>query len=133
VQCEWGIDDSTISLISTVVFVGMLVGAIGAGRVSDVLGRRQGYLATTTLCGVCGVLTAFAPDIYSLLVLRGLVGIGIGGAAAGLSLYAEFLPRNMRGRRLVRPRVVLDTTTFPNTSCSASDLLFRFLFRWCLV
>jgi MFS family permease len=46
---EWGkqAGEMSISLISTVVFVGMLFGGIGVGRLSDTYGRRVGFLCST--------------------------------------------------------------------------------------
>lgn len=40
VQVEWGLSSSEESLISTVVFAGMLVGAYSWGLVSDMYGRK---------------------------------------------------------------------------------------------
>jgi MFS family permease len=46
---EWGkqAGAASISLISTVVFVGMFFGGIGIGRLSDTYGRRVGFLCST--------------------------------------------------------------------------------------
>lgn len=40
VQSEWGLSPGEKSLISTVVFAGMLVGAFSWGLVSDAYGRK---------------------------------------------------------------------------------------------
>ncbi|XP_078182148.1 organic cation/carnitine transporter 7-like isoform X2 [Carex rostrata] len=44
VRTEWGISDKQESLISSVVFAGMMIGAFTWGYVSDNYGRRQGRL-----------------------------------------------------------------------------------------
>jgi MFS family permease len=44
VRTEWGISGKQESLISSIVFVGMLIGAFTWGYVSDNYGRRQGRL-----------------------------------------------------------------------------------------
>lgn len=48
-----------------------------------------------------GALSAVAPIFIWLLVLRGLVGFGIGGAPQSVTLYAEFLPSKHRARCVV--------------------------------
>lgn len=48
-----------------------------------------------------GALSALAPVFIWLLILRGLVGFGIGGAPQSVTLYAEFLPSKQRARCVV--------------------------------
>ncbi|ELK03905.1 Synaptic vesicle 2-related protein [Pteropus alecto] len=45
-----------------------------------------------------GILSAFAPVYSWILVLRGLVGFGIGGVPQSVTLYAEFLPMKARAK-----------------------------------
>ncbi|MFN1240404.1 MFS transporter, partial [Paenibacillus larvae] len=44
------------------------------------------------------MLSAFAPVYSWILVLRGLVGFGIGGVPQSVTLYAEFLPMKARAK-----------------------------------
>jgi MFS family permease len=48
-----------------------------------------------------GALSALAPIFIWLLILRGLVGFGIGGAPQSVTLYAEFLPQKQRARCVI--------------------------------
>jgi MFS family permease len=48
-----------------------------------------------------GALSALSPVFIWLLVLRGLVGFGIGGAPQSVTLYAEFLPAKQRARCVI--------------------------------
>lgn len=48
-----------------------------------------------------GALSSFAPVFVWLLILRGLVGFGIGGSPQSVTLYAEFLPSKQRARCVV--------------------------------
>jgi MFS family permease len=41
------------------------------------------------------------PNIWLLLLVRGLVGFGIGGSHVAFSLFAEFLPLKNRGVSLI--------------------------------
>jgi MFS family permease len=99
--CDFGLGDGQAALLKTSVFVGMLAGALGIGILSDRVGRRKGYAATVALVGGFGLLSAGAPGAAALALCRGFVGVGLGGASAALSLYAEFLPAERRGQRLL--------------------------------
>eukprot|EP01118_Nematostelium_gracile_P002562 TRINITY_DN1278_c0_g1_i2.p1 TRINITY_DN1278_c0_g1~~TRINITY_DN1278_c0_g1_i2.p1 ORF type:complete len:509 (-),score=104.22 TRINITY_DN1278_c0_g1_i2:167-1693(-) len=94
--CEFNLDKYQEAAISTVVFVGMLVGAYCWGVVSDRYGRRIGYLATSALTFVFGLASAFAPNYWFLLFTRMMVGFGLGGGHVAFTLFAEFLPSNRR-------------------------------------
>jgi MFS family permease len=100
-RTAWHGDTGAIDSISTAVFSGMLVGAFSTGRISDLFGRRAGFITTTALAGVCGLICAFSREIWQLLVLRFLVGMGVGGSPAALALFTEFLPKERRGTQLI--------------------------------
>jgi len=86
----------------TFFFVGMLVGAFAFGRMADRYGRRPALITAVAIDAVCGVASAFAPELTWLLVLRFLTGIGVGGTLpVDYTMMAEFLPRDRRGRWLV--------------------------------
>jgi MFS family permease len=48
-----------------------------------------------------GAMSSLAPVFTWLLILRGLVGFGIGGAPQSVTLYAEFLPQAQRARCVI--------------------------------
>ena len=48
-----------------------------------------------------GALSALSPIFIWLLILRGLVGFGIGGAPQSVVLYAEFLPSQHRAKCVI--------------------------------
>lgn len=98
VQSEWSLSSGQQSLITSVVFVGMLVGAYSWGVVSDNYGRRKGFLFTALVTGGAGFLSAFAPNYVSLIIFRFLVGVGLGGGPVLLSWFLEFVPVPNRGK-----------------------------------
>jgi MFS family permease len=100
-RTAWHGDTGAIDSISTAVFSGMLVGAFTTGRISDIFGRRAGVIVTTALAGVGGLVCSFSQEIWQLLVLRFLVGMGVGGSPAALALFTEFLPQERRGTQLI--------------------------------
>jgi MFS transporter, putative metabolite:H+ symporter len=99
---DFGISTTQAGLIASATFAGMLVGAWFWGTVSDYIGRRLGFQLTVLIFAGFGLLSAFAPGWEWLAVLRFLTGFGLGGALPlDFSLYAEYLPRENRGRNLV--------------------------------
>ncbi len=86
----------------TLFFLGMLVGAFVFGLLADRIGRRPVLFIAIVLDAICGVASAFAPDLQWLLVARFLTGLGVGGTLpVDYAMMAEFLPSDRRGRWLV--------------------------------
>ena len=46
---------------------------------------------------VAGLASACAPEYYSLLFLRTIVGLGVGGSIVPFDLMAEVFPKSQRG------------------------------------
>ncbi|TYH68199.1 hypothetical protein ES332_D06G241300v1 [Gossypium tomentosum] len=101
VQSLWGLTSHQESLITSVVFVGMLVGAYSWGVVSDKYGRRKGFLITAIVTSGAGFLSALSPNYISLIILRCLVGLGLGGGPVLCSWFLEFIPAPSRGTWMV--------------------------------
>ncbi|XAR74063.1 hypothetical protein NMG60_11008230 [Bertholletia excelsa] len=101
VQSAWGLSSHQESLITSVVFAGMLVGAYSWGIVSDNYGRRRGFLVTAMVTAGAGFLSSFAPNFISLIILRCLVGLGLGGGPVLSSWFLEFIPAPNRGTWMV--------------------------------
>ena len=99
---EWGLSAGQKGLLLTSVFIGMLAGSLVWGRLSDIIGRKTGFIATIALDSGFGLLSAFAPGFGSLLALRSLTGFGVGGTLpVDYSMFSEYLPIAKRGRNLV--------------------------------
>ncbi|KAL2531242.1 Organic cation/carnitine transporter 7 [Abeliophyllum distichum] len=101
VQSVWGLSSQEESLITSIVFAGMLVGAYSWGIVADNYGRRKGFLITAMVTAAAGFLSAFAPNFTLLIILRGLVGVGLGGGPVLSSWFLEFIPAPNRGTWMV--------------------------------
>ncbi|CAK7345860.1 unnamed protein product [Dovyalis caffra] len=105
VKSQWDLSSSQESILTTVVFAGMLVGTFSWGLVSDHYGRRQailkGLLGITLLTSGAGLLSPFSPNYASLVIFRCLVGFGVGGTTVFGSLFLEFVPVARRGTRMV--------------------------------
>ncbi|WP_313812820.1 aromatic acid/H+ symport family MFS transporter [Glutamicibacter sp.] len=93
----WGLNDATLGTIGSLAFLGMLIGALLAGRLSDTLGRRKTILSCAALFSVLTVLCAFAPNAMVFGGLRLLAGIGLGGLVPSVNaMVAELVPERWR-------------------------------------
>ncbi|XP_047091915.1 organic cation/carnitine transporter 7-like [Lolium rigidum] len=98
---EWKISAQDESLLSSVVFLGMLIGACGWGFVSDKYGRRTGLLFSTLFTTGMGFMSALSPNYLCLMALRFLVGVGVGGGHVFSSWFLEFVPAQNRGTWMI--------------------------------
>jgi putative MFS transporter len=99
---EWNLTNPQKGLLGTAIFLGMLAGAWFWGRLSDLKGRKTGFIATIAIDSVFGLLSAFSPSFAWLIILRFLTGFGVGGTLpVDYSIFAEYLPTRHRGRYLV--------------------------------
>lgn len=86
-------------LLTTVTLVLSALGGMLAGMLADRIGRTRTLIITVLMYAVFTVLCGFAPNYETLLVLRGLQGIGFGGEwATGAVLVAEYTSALRRGR-----------------------------------
>ncbi|KAL6601563.1 hypothetical protein ACP70R_044783 [Stipagrostis hirtigluma subsp. patula] len=131
VQAEWELSAQAESLITSVVFVGVLLGAYAWGIVSDNHGRRLGFNFTAVITGGAGLLSAFAPNYLSLIVLRFMVGVGLGGGPVLDSWFSEFIPAPSRGTWMVILSASWTTGTIMEASL-AWAVMPAFGWRWLL-
>jgi MFS transporter, putative metabolite:H+ symporter len=86
-------------LLISAAYVGQFIGAWFFGYLSEVYGRKPAFIGSLLLFGIMSIATAFAWNFQSLLVLRLVQGLGLGGEVpvAG-ALFNEFLRSRNRGR-----------------------------------
>lgn len=101
VKSQWALSSTQETLITTVVFAGMLIGAYFWGILADNYGRRKSLLTVAIVTTMCAFLSSFSPNYISLLILRMLVGIGLGGGPVYGSWFLEFVPSRNRGTWMV--------------------------------
>ncbi|RAX44541.1 MFS transporter [Arthrobacter sp. AQ5-06] len=85
----WHLDPSGIGAIGSLVYVGMLVGALVSGRLSDRFGRRRLVLVSMTIFMIftAGCALAAAPEQLGLFRL--LAGLGMGGVMPSVLALAK--------------------------------------------
>ena len=96
---SWGLTPNTASLVSVIGLVGVMVGALVVGTISDYVGRRQTMLWTVISFSILTLLCAFAPNPWIFGLLRFLAGLGLGGVLpTALALVNEYANRGRGGR-----------------------------------
>ena len=97
----WQLAYWQIATMTSSVFLGMLTGSLIWGSLSDSLGRRPTFLASAATIALFGTLSAAAIDVYTMMVCRFLVGVGVGGFTIPFDILAEFVSSGERGKTLL--------------------------------
>lgn len=95
------INDNEFASIFSFMFAGALVGTLILGRAGDKYGRKPILCVSAFIICVFGFATAFCNNITSLLVVRTIVGFGIGGLIIPFDILAEFVTTEERGKYLL--------------------------------
>lgn len=86
------------SWLSTATLIGALIGALTAGRIADLVGRRDVIMATGALFTLGTFVSAIAPSELVNLIGGLVVGVGVGAVSVAAPLYiAEIAPIALRG------------------------------------
>src|ERR1700687_3609454 len=79
-------------------FLGMMLGSFLTGFLGDKYGRRFTYQANLAIFGLASIAAAFAPSMGVLILLRFIIGVGLGAEnVVGYSTLTEFIPPQSRG------------------------------------
>lgn len=104
-KCQWNLSSSEEASITSIVFVGFLIGSLFWGYFCDAFGRKTGLFIVSAGIFVFGVLSAVpvspgddkVPGFGWLLFCRFGVGIFAGGSNQAVTYYSEYLPKKARG------------------------------------
>ncbi|MBV8859338.1 MAG: MFS transporter [Acidobacteria bacterium] len=95
---DFGKSDAELALTLTVTLAFRPVGAFIFGLLADRYGRRLPLMIDLVFYSVVEVLSGFAPNYTTFIILRALFGIGMGGEwGVGASLAMEKVPPRLRG------------------------------------
>lgn len=95
----FGLTGAQTGMLTSLPFIGMVIGALAAGRLCDRFGRRRIYMIDVMAFLVITLLLAGSQDLWQLVILRFLLGIAIGmDMPTGTSMLAEFSPPKLLGR-----------------------------------
>merc|ERR1711881_838222 len=95
---DWALSGSHLSLITSILSAGTFFGAIIAGDVADIIGRKW-TIIVGCLIYIVGVVLQVATNGLGLIVAGRLVaGLGVGFESAIVILYmSEICPKKVRG------------------------------------
>ncbi|SHG13503.1 MFS transporter [Bradyrhizobium erythrophlei] len=94
---EWGLTKGALGPVFSAGLFGLMIGALLFGPLADRIGRKRIIILSTLAFGTCALLTAFVQDVNSLLAIRFLTGLGLGGAMPNaIAMTSEFNPRRRR-------------------------------------
>jgi MFS transporter, AAHS family, 4-hydroxybenzoate transporter len=94
---EWGLTKGALGPVFSAGLFGLMIGALLFGPLADRIGRKKIIIFSTLAFGIGALVTAFVQDVNSLLAIRFLTGLGLGGAMPNaIAMTAEFNPRRRR-------------------------------------
>lgn len=94
-----GMDKASATFVTTISLVGIMVGAILVGPLSDRWGRRRCILASIALFSAFTLAVPLATDPETFGALRFVAGLGLGACMpAALTMMSEATPESQRAR-----------------------------------
>src|SRR6184192_3156033 len=99
---KWNLSGAMQGLVNSAALAGSLCGSLVLGRLADRIGRRAIFQYSILWYASFTALTALAWGPWSVMALRFLAGLGLGGMlVVDPSMLTEYLPPQRRGRLLV--------------------------------
>lgn len=130
---SWGLTSNQQELVTTAVLVGAVLGALGSGRITDIVGRKKVIIVTSLIFALGSILTGAAPSMWFLAFSRVILGIAIGISSFAVPLYiSEISPVKARGALVSSFQLMI---TIGIVASYFSDLAFAdesnpFSWRW---
>jgi AAHS family benzoate transporter-like MFS transporter len=100
---DLGFTDASLTTASTMGLVGVGIGAVLIGPVTDRLGRRVTLISCIAWFSVLTIAVAFAPNVGTFVTLRLLAGLGLGACLPiALTFMSEHSPAHRNGTAMTR-------------------------------
>jgi len=98
VKSGWS-DNWWNATFNSTTMAGLFLGSLFAGFSGDHFGRKLAYQLNLLIFGLASIAAAFATDMLTLTILRGVIGIGLGAEiVVGFATFSEFVPAKTRGK-----------------------------------
>lgn len=99
---DWNLTPTQMGWIGSVNSIGMAVGAVVCGILADKYGRKNVFMWTLLIFSLASGLSAFTTTLTAFLILRFIIGAGLGGELPVAStLVSESVAPHERGRIVV--------------------------------
>lgn len=101
-KVDWNLSTEQMGWIGSINSIGMAVGALVFGLMADRIGRKHVFIITLLLFSIGSGAAAFTTSLTIFLLLRFVIGMGLGGELPVAStLVSESVPAERRGRTVV--------------------------------
>jgi MFS family permease len=96
---EFALTGTGATAVITIGLVGMMIGALTIGTLTDLVGRRKALIGAVVSFSLFTLLCAFAPNAVVFGILRFLAGVGLGGCLpTAIAMVNEFTRSGRSGR-----------------------------------
>ena len=97
ISSDWQLAPEALGIVFSSGLAGMTAGSFLLGPMADRIGRRRMIILATLCLGAATLATSQAWSLWSLLALRFITGLAIGGLLPSLNtLVAEYAPDSRR-------------------------------------
>lgn len=94
----WNVGALESSLVTSTALIASAIGAFAFGRIADMLGRKRIYGVEVLVLAAGAIGCALSPNIWWLISLRFILGIGIGGDyPVSATIMSEYAGKRNRG------------------------------------
>lgn len=125
IATELGTSRASVQLTMTTTLIGLALGQLVIGSLSDALGRRRPLIAAFALYAATSLAIAFATSIAALAALRGIQGFA---AAAGMVMSMAIVRDRFSGPRVAKviARLMLIVGVAPILAPTLGAQILRF-------